>query len=536
MKLAKILRKSTTRFLSIDFSPAFVKIAYIESSGGGFTLLAYDLKKALSAEEERPQVVEFINNFLKANSISEKEVSLTISGPDSILIKQLSLPVVPKEEILQAIKWQLKTEAPFDLENAVFDWQVVREYTDEEGARKSEIMCIFAKLEVINKYLSIISECNLAPLRISSSPFNYANILSRLPDNPPIAAVLDIGYKESTLCIYKNHKLNFIRKLAFSSEKLTQSLVGTLTSDKGDITVTYEKAEEIKKAFGIPQDETVLLRDDIRAIHIISLMRPLLEGLVRELRRSFDYFSSNFKEEEPSLIYMSGGGANLKNLDWYLNKELNIKVSPLPFPDCINVQLIEKGRLNNDQNQIMSALGVALADSADINLLPQEVRTQKIEFVERVSLRVVGITLGAIFLFLLFMVQLQIRDYKKRLKTAQVHLQNLGQLKLLKEKVDLRENLVSKIQKNKVPAEGLLKLISVIVPGNIILDELILDEASHTLSLKGVVSVTGDTAESVLSNFMKEIEASSFFKEANLVASKDTAGVHEFQIQCDLAY
>lgn len=538
MELIEIFKKKTKRFLSVDFGQTLTKIAYLESQEEGLKLLNYDFKKIMSPLEKKTETVEFINDFIKKNYISQKEVCLSISesDSDSIIIKPLILPVVPKEEISQAIKWQLKEEAPFDLKDALIDWQIIGEYLDEEGAKKIEIICILAKSEIIHKYLSIIDNCGLVPMRVSVSPFNYANILSHLSNNPPIVSVLDLGYKASILCVYRDNKLNFIRKLSFSSEKLTQSLTTVLALKEGEVELTSDKAEKIKETLGIPQDETLVLEDGIPAIYIISLIRPLLEGLVRELKRSFDYFSSNFKKEIPSILYLCGGGANIKNLNGYLNKELNIDVKQLPLPAALSVQSIPKERLSNDQNQLMSALGVALKGSGVINLLPEEVKAQRIELIERVSLRIVTIILGAIFLVSFFFIKFRIYDYRNRLKNARIHLQNIREIKLLKEKVDLREGLISKIQEKMVPVDGLLKLIGVIVPGNVILDELTLDQVTHTLVLKGTVSVGGESAISILTDFMKELEASPFFMEATLLTSRDVGGVHQFEIKTDLVH
>lgn len=535
MKITEILKKKKRKFLSIDFGQAFVKIVYIESLGQRFSLLNYDFKRIPALEENKTEIINFIKDFIKLNAIPEKEVSLTLSDPESIIIKHLILPVVPKEEILQAIKWQLKGETHFDLENTAFDWQIVKEYTDEEGARKNEIMCIFVKPELIDKYLSIIEGANLTPFRISSSHFNYADILRYLKGNPAIVAIMDIGYKSSVICIYNNNRLDFIRSLTLSSEKLTQSLTGTLVSGNNKTELSYEKAEEIKNTFGIPKDTDTILQDNIQAIQVISLMRPLLETMVKELNRSFEYFTSHFKEEHPAILYLSGGGSNLKNLDWYLNNEFKIKVLKLPLPDCINLEAIDKEKLKEDQLQIMSAMGAGLADCLGINLLPQEIRTQKVEVIEKVSLRFVAIILGAVFLFSFLVTRFEIYDYRKRLKNAQIHLQTIEAIKVLKQEIDARESLINKIQKNKVPVDGLLKLIGTVIPGSIILDELFLDQGTHILTLKGVVSGTDNIAESVLTNFMQKLETSSFLSECNLIFSKKTSGIHEFELKCDLA-
>lgn len=533
--LSSILKKKVKRFVSIDFGRAYVKIAYMESWDKNFKLLNYDFKKILSNEENRRDIVEFITNFLKTNAVVEKEAYLTIAEPDSVIIKNLTLPAMPKTEILEAAKLELKDGFSFDLEDAIFDWQIVGEHTDEEGAKKNEIMLILAKANFIDKYLSIVGNCDLIPLAISSGPFNYAHLLRYDEKGSAICALLDIGYKDTTLCIYKNAKLVFLRRLTFSSDKVTQSLTATLTSDAGKVELSYKEAENIKQTSGIPQEEAQMLENNIQAIQVVSLMRPLLEELVRELKYSFDYFTLSLHEQTPSILYITGGGANLKNLDKHLNKELKINVSKLPFPDCIDKQALQQEKLDRDQNQIISAAAVCLADAGAINLLPEEIRTQKVEFIEKVSLRLVAITAGAIFLFSLFIVKLQISDYQNRLKNARVHLETIRGIEVFKEKANQRENLLNKIQIKGVPVDGLLKLISTLVPDDIILAELFLERGRGNLVLKGVVAASEDIAESVLTEFMERIESSSFFAEASLLSSNKIGTAQGFEIKCDLA-
>ena len=177
VNLNKVLKKKEKRCLSIDFGQSLLKITYVETKGTDFKLLNYDLRNISPALENKKEIVNFINNFLKINSIPEKEVYLTISEPDSIVIKHLNLPVIPRQEIEEAAKWQLKNEIPFGLGGGIFDWQIVREYTDEEGIRKNEIAFVALDSQTVDKYLSIVGECNLQLLGISFSPFNYANIL-----------------------------------------------------------------------------------------------------------------------------------------------------------------------------------------------------------------------------------------------------------------------------------------------------------------------------------------------------------------------
>jgi len=516
--------------LSIDFGSLFTKIVYVKHQAKELKLLAYGFKKITLTQENIPQAVDFIRDFLKKNSVFTRKAYLTISEPDCVVIKNIVLPQLPKKEVLQAIQWQLKDELGAGYGDALMEWRLVKEYADADGANKQEI--VFACLKNTDKYLSISRQCNLLPLGITNTAFNYANILRCRSDFAPVEAVLDIGSDDSTLCIYSNSKLALIRRLAFSTEKITQSLMDTLVTAKGPVKLSYEKAEQIRDKFGMPEDESVVLEDNLTAMHVISLMRPLLELLVRELKSSFDYFTANYKEERPAVLYLTGGGANLRNLDRHLNKELDVKVGSLSFPPCIDTKAIPEQALEKDRNQLMNALGAVLVGPESIDFLPAEARMQRIEPIEKGFLRLVAFAAVSFLVASYYLLNFQLGSYKKRLASSAIILQQAKELNAGIEKVSPLEDIIYEVKKHNLPAEGLLKLLSNALPANVILDELVLDQKSNSLNLKG--TVVKDAAS--LAKAIEKLNASVFFKKVTLVYSKKEADIQAFEISCELIY
>ena len=533
LKLLK-LKENNKRSVSIDFGASFIKVACVEASGNTYRLAAYALSEFDVSQKTVSEVSLFLKQLLEANSITAGEVLISISDPDWVFIKKLTLPVMPKDELLNAVKWQLKGQFPFSADDSVSDLQVIREYTDSEAAKKVELFCVFAKKDIINKYVSVAVACGLSPIKVSSSVFNYCGTLNLLPANPEISAILDIGRTHSQVSIYQKNKLTFVRSLNFSTSKLTASLVGALVTDNGKLEINMQKATELLGKFGIPLDELKVLEGGIKASHIISLIRPLLETVAKELNRSFEYFKSESGLDLPEVLYITGGGANLRNFDSYLANALKMKVEKLPLPELLDTGNLDKDKLYLDANQISSAVALSLSDQG-INLLPREIKNRKIEVIQKTSLRIAAISIGAIFVFSWFVVDFQISDYKKRLKIAETHLQNVEEVKNLKTIVDSREDLINTIHKGKVPSGGLLKLISAVIPPTIILNEFSFDQASHSMLLRGVVTLSNDSVEKVLTDFMNDMENSKFILEANLISSKEDQGINSFEIKCVLA-
>ncbi|OGX27839.1 MAG: hypothetical protein A2705_05075 [Omnitrophica WOR_2 bacterium RIFCSPHIGHO2_01_FULL_52_10] len=538
LEFLALFGRKPQKFLAIDFSQALTGIIYVESSGDGLKLLAYDIQKVLPAGARNEETaVNFIKAFLEKNSIEEKDVLLSISDVDSVVIKFLTMPFIPEKEIRGAAKWKLRDVIPFDLEQSVIDWQFVGDYVDEEGTKNRGMIFIVAMKEIIDHYLLIVNKCNLDPLGITGSSFNYANLLPYVPNNPKVSAVLDVDYKGSTLSIYSNNKLNFVRRLPISWEKLTQSLTEVIVSGEGKIELSRDEAENIENTFGIPEDEKQVVQDKVQATQVISLLRPLLEALVRDLKFSFQYFASNFNSEAPASLYLAGGGSHLKNLDKYLGKELDLPVSYLLLPACVDVQILNKEKLaESDQKKIINALGAAFSGPGAINLLPPKVRAKKEEQIQRMVLRLSAMTGAAIFFLLLLSAQFQVHDYKNRVKNAQVHLKAIAEINELRSKIQLKEDLVEKIREKRTPVAGVLKVISVFVPPELVLEELSLDQGRHDLTLKGTISAVENVAEEILINFMQRLESSPFFDEVGLVSSQRAEPVQKFEISVELGY
>ncbi|MDD5691270.1 MAG: pilus assembly protein PilM [Candidatus Omnitrophica bacterium] len=526
--------ENNKRLTCIDFGGSFIKVVCVKREDAVYKLLAYSLKEFDTASSTSEGLSVFLKQTLESNSLFGKEAYLSISDPEGVFIKKLSLPYMPKDELLNAVKWQLKGEIPFSPEESVSDLQVVRECSDSEGAKKIEIFCVFAKKDVVNKYVSAVIGCGLEPQRVSSSVFNYCGILDSLSSRAQVSAIFDIGNTHSYISIYQKNKLSFVRSLNFSTSKFSASLCGPLIIDKGKVEINFDKAEQLMLEQGIPLDETIVLEDGIKTAQLIPLMRPLLETVTKELERSFDYFKSETGSGNPEVLYITGGGANLKNLDNYLAGALKISIEKLPLPASLDIKNVDAEKFFLQVNQLSSAIGLGFSGSG-INLLPREVKNRKAELIQKAVLRIAAVAIGAMFAFSWFVINFQIRDYRKRLKIATLHLQSVEEIKTLKQAIDLRDDFINKIHTGKVPSGGLLRLIGSVIPARIILNEFDFDQSGHLMHLSGVVLGSGDSVEKVITDFMKALEDSKFVLEANLINSKETGEVNNFEMECILA-
>src|SRR5204862_3313557 len=82
-------------------------------------------------------------------------------------------------------------------------------------------------------------------------------------------------------------------------------------------------AEQKKISYGILQDEQAA---DAEAQQVVEVMLPVARDLLLEVQRSIDFYLSQGSDRTVSKIFLCGGSANLKGLDEFLSRELNIPV------------------------------------------------------------------------------------------------------------------------------------------------------------------------------------------------------------------
>jgi type IV pilus assembly protein PilM len=536
MELKQFIPSASQRFLSLDFGEGYLKILYGKYRTNGIELIAYDMRRLVFAGEKKGEIIDFITHFIAKYAIDEKNVLLTVSDADSITIKHLTLPQMPQDALSEAILAQFKNESLFLKENALLDWQVVREFADASGLRRQELVCVFARSAILDRCVSILRDCRLQPLRISSSAFNYAHILRKTDNGAGLVAIFDMGFRDATLSIYRQYKLMFVRNLAFSSDKMTQTMTGSIITESGTLELSYEKAEEIKKACGIPVDENQQIAENVYGRHILSLLQPFLEGLTRELRVSMDYFSQHFNAAPSQLLYIVGGGANIKNLPHFLGRNLNMEVCVLPLPSSVDVHRADQEHLKKDQCQLMSSIGAGLSDAQSVDLSPLNVQIEKIEEVERISLKFSFLLLAGIFLCLLAVVKLQAYQYRVRLENMRMHVQALAQVGALKGKIDEQRSVIYRLREDKISAAGVLRVFGSVTPHGVILDEIMIDQTQHAVVITGMINGQQKAAELTLKDFIGNLKKSSLFSEVSVMFSRMSDEGREFQVQCALAY
>ncbi|MEW6303427.1 MAG: pilus assembly protein PilM [Verrucomicrobiota bacterium] len=332
----------------IDLGTRVTKAIQLQRKGEAYHLTGYTLQDA--PVYERNIAVEPLTEHLKnvAHGLGGriKQVSVVLGVGDSIL-RHAEMPMVAVNDMRQMLKFNSKNYLQQDFPDHLFDAQILQLAAGAEGGaakgQKAKVLVGGAKRQLVTDVQAAAKNAGLVADQITTALIGPANAFEMAnPDtfNKEVVALVDFGYKNSTISILMLGELILSRVVGFGAAKLTSGIAESLG-------VTNAEAEGIK--IGTPQE-------------IESTIQPLLTPLGRELRASIDFFEHQ-QDKTVSQVFFSGGSARSDFIIQALQAELMVPCknwNPTAFltPSLPPQQLSE---LEQVSPQLTVAVGAAVA-------------------------------------------------------------------------------------------------------------------------------------------------------------------------------
>ena len=182
---------------------------------------------------------------------------MTVSGT-GVNISRIVVPSMPKAELKEAVRWEVKGRLPFPIETARIDFHILNEFV-EEGAKKLDMIAVACPNTLIDRTISIVKGAGLQAIHLDVSPLALWNALlvwDRSKKDETIALV-DLGAEETGIHFFKDGILQFSREVTPAAADVTRAIMEGIEADE-EPRLLYEQAEKIKEEMGIPSEADVL--------------------------------------------------------------------------------------------------------------------------------------------------------------------------------------------------------------------------------------------------------------------------------------
>lgn len=291
-------------------------------------------------------VSEVIQNICTNHHINASSVVTGVSG-HSVIIKNIVLPAMSREELEESIDWHAEEHIPYDLADVSLDYQVTG-----EDSESTHVLIAACKRERIDNMKQAIQLAGKMPVVIDVDTFALQNCyeVNYQPDDAQVVALLNIGASTMNVNIVQGNHSLFTRDITVGGSQFTDVL-------QRNLGLSFQQAEAVKRgvvdsSYGV--EETA----------IEPLMNNVTETVAMEIQKTFDFYRATMDENAVAVqkILISGGGSKLSGLAEELATRLELPVEVLnPFRSIkVDARKFDPDYLNEIMPEMAVAVGLAV--------------------------------------------------------------------------------------------------------------------------------------------------------------------------------
>lgn len=311
MDWERILNFGPAEVFGLDIGSSAVKMIQLRKDDGSYAVTAAAIANIAGGRDDDEfgrdyddlreiNTIRAIQECLEFAQIQTKLVVTSVCGPQ-VAVRDFKFPLLPTEEIEQAIMLEATQSCPFNVKDSAVDYQLIPVVDDETNG-----VLVAATNAIINNKLRLLQgaslDCTLMDID-GLALLNCFNACERREAGRP-TSVLNVGSAYANLAIIGNNNWPFIRDVAYAGNDIVEEIANE----------NNMPAEMVRKAlFGDSGEAKLELHD--------SLEKACWK-LTADVTKTLRYYTAQEKTTLAEKIYVCGGFALAKGFVEILNSQL----------------------------------------------------------------------------------------------------------------------------------------------------------------------------------------------------------------------
>lgn len=266
-----------------------------ESISSGVVVNYDALKKAL---------YDLFNEHI-VGGISTKRVACTIPTARTFS-RPMKVPPLSDKDLMEAVQLEAGQYIPVPLTNLYIDFDVTRR--DEQSV---ELLMVATPKNIIDSHVKLLQQVGLEPIALEptmNASARFFSLVDASHNQPSI--LIDFGSVAIDVAVFD--KTMFVNSTVATGNDTLTSLIAK------KLGISPQEAYDIKNNQGINPGQ--------RQAEIREAIQPLLENLVREIRKIVRYYNERGSQAQRRIVQIItiGGGSTMPGLNEYLTQELKL--------------------------------------------------------------------------------------------------------------------------------------------------------------------------------------------------------------------
>ena len=305
------------QLVGLDIGSSAIKVAQLKETKGRYLLQKFGVK-LLEPEVivdgtvmDEGRVVAALRELFDEANIKNKHVAISISG-HAVIVKKISLPPMPDEELEGQVKLAAEQYIPFDINEVNIDFHVLPPDELNEGQGDMAVILVAAKKDKINELTELVKAAGLIPMVMDVDAFAIENMHAI---NYPMAqeettALVNLGASVMNVNIIRAGASLFTRDIPLGGNRYTEAI-------QREIGLSFEEAEESKK-----KDRA----GDSGGVAVGNVIDSVNAEVASEIARTVDYFKNSTTNSELNRVLLCGGVARANGLIQQLGDRMQLPV------------------------------------------------------------------------------------------------------------------------------------------------------------------------------------------------------------------
>lgn len=325
MAFSRLLANET--LISIDIGSSNIKIVYADiAKHGGVITHAVSCPTPPDAVKEGiiiniQETAEAIQFAMRSAGIKGSNAVTAVAGP-GVVVRNVLMPRMSEQILRRSIRFEAGKYISVPMEDSVVEFDILGNAPDNQ----MNVALVAAPREMIESKASVLERAGLELLSIDIEAFATLRALVEMSPDESVRkgtiALLDIGASHTEINLVSNGVLMLTRTIPIAGTALTNAI-------KSVENCSEKEAEELKHALDL--SPAVDLSSTAANSSSLRTLQQLIDELLREIRRSFNYYQSQLPEgsSESAIerVIITGGASRLKGLTTYMQSRLNVDVA-----------------------------------------------------------------------------------------------------------------------------------------------------------------------------------------------------------------
>jgi type IV pilus assembly protein PilM len=308
------------------------------------------------------EVSHAIKAMLKEAGIRTTGTVCGISG-SQVIVRQVQFPRMPESALRKSIKYEASKYISSSVEDSVTEFEIIG---DSDDPAQMNVWLVAAPREMVDTRVSSLESVGLEPLAVDIEAFALIRSLVEFSSSDKYlretVALVDMGACHTDVNVLSKGEFALTRNIPIAGDSFTNA-IKSLTGG------SYEEAEQMKLDLtkDCPLDQIGSAQPDNRTWKVIQ---PLLDELIREIKRSINFYHSQFPEgsveQFVGKIVLTGGSARMPGMDAYIASKLSIptEIADVFKQSAIATSEVASGAAAENGPVLTVGIGLALKELA----------------------------------------------------------------------------------------------------------------------------------------------------------------------------